>query len=45
VLRTPGASSVTSLLLDNVDFGGWAVSPGAGNYFDFENGTLLLNGS
>jgi hypothetical protein len=45
VLRTPGASSVTSLLLDSVDFGTWAVSPGSGNYFDFENGTLLLNGS
>ncbi|HEX2854238.1 MAG TPA: hypothetical protein VHO24_13465 [Opitutaceae bacterium] len=45
VLRTPGASSVTSLLLDDVEFGEWAVSPGAGNYFDFENGTLLLNGT
>ena len=45
VQRTPGAMSVTGLRLDNVEFGDWAVTPGAGNYFDFENGTLLLNGT
>jgi hypothetical protein len=36
---------VTKLLLDGVEFGDWAVSPGPGNYFDFEKGTLLLNGT
>lgn len=45
VLRTPGAASVAGLLLDGADFGAWGVSPGAGNYFDFENGSLLLNGT
>ncbi len=44
VLRVPGAISVPSLRLDNVPFATWAISPGAGNYFDFENGSLLLNG-
>lgn len=45
VLRVPGALSVTGLLLDQTTFGAWAVSPGAGHYFDFETGSLLLNGT
>jgi hypothetical protein len=45
VLRTPGAASVTAILLDCAELADWGITPGAGNYFDFENGTLLLNGT
>lgn len=45
VARMPGALSVAGLLLNGADFDVWAVSPGAGNYFDFEHGNLLLNGT
>jgi hypothetical protein len=42
--RVPGADTVTDLQLNNAPFSDWGVSPGAGNYFDFETGFLLLNG-
>jgi hypothetical protein len=44
VVRVPGADAVADLQLNNVSFAQWGISPGAGNYFDFETGSLLLNG-
>ncbi len=44
VLAVPGALAVNGLLWDGGDFPTYGVSPGAGNYFDLEAGTLLLNG-
>jgi hypothetical protein len=44
VLAVAGAVAVTGLLLNGVSFDPYGVSPGTGKYFDFENGTLLLNG-
>ncbi|HMG73703.1 MAG TPA: hypothetical protein VK582_09390 [Pyrinomonadaceae bacterium] len=44
VLDVPGTVAVTGLLLNGVAFDPYGISPGAGKYFDFENGTLLLNG-
>jgi hypothetical protein len=45
VLSTPGATSVSSITIDGDTMTQWAITPGSGNYFDFENGTLLLNGT
>jgi hypothetical protein len=39
-----GVATVTDLQLNNAPFNDWGVTPGAGNYFDFERGALLLNG-
>lgn len=39
-----GAEGVAGLQLNNAPFADWGISPGAGNYFDFETGSLLLNG-
>jgi len=44
VLSVTGASAVTGLLWNGSNFSNWGIDPGAGHYFDFENGTLLLNG-
>jgi predicted phage baseplate assembly protein len=44
VLDVAGATAVTGLLTDEVAFDPYGVSPGAGKYFDLENGILLLNG-
>jgi hypothetical protein len=44
VLEVAGTVAVKGLLLNGVTFNPYGVSPGAGKYFDFENGTLLLNG-
>jgi hypothetical protein len=44
VLSVRGAVAVTGILVNNSPFIDWAVQPGSGNYFDFENGVLLLNG-
>jgi hypothetical protein len=44
VLGVPGADAVTGLLWNGADFDPYGIKPGAGNYFDLENGTLLLNG-
>ena len=43
-LAVPGAVSVTGLLLNGVPFPDFAVNPGAGLYYDFESGALLLSG-
>lgn len=44
VLAVPGAAAVTGLLWNERAFDPYGLSPGAGRYFDLENGTLLLNG-
>ena len=44
ICAVPGAATVTDLQLNNAPFNDWGVTPGAGNYFDFEKGALLLNG-
>ena len=44
VLDIAGATAVTGLLKDEGPFDPYGVSPGAGKYFDLENGILLLNG-
>ncbi len=44
VLAVPGAVAVHGLLLNAAPFSDYGVDPGAGNYFDFETGALVLNG-
>jgi hypothetical protein len=44
VLMVEGTSSVTSILINNVSFSDYATIPGTGNYFDIENGKLIING-
>jgi hypothetical protein len=44
VCAVPGVASVPDLQLNYAPFTDWGVTPGAGNYFDFEKGSLLLNG-
>jgi hypothetical protein len=44
VCAVPGTATVTDLQLNNAAFTAWGITPGAGNYFDFEKGALLLNG-
>jgi hypothetical protein len=44
VLAVPGAVTVHGLLLNGAPFSAYGVKPGTGNYFDFENGALVLNG-
>ena len=44
VLTALGTVAVTGLLLNGRRFDPYGVSPGAGKYFDFENGALILNG-
>jgi hypothetical protein len=44
VLAVPGALAVTGLHWNGAAFAPYGIEPGAGKYFDFENGTLLLNG-
>jgi len=44
VLAVPGAVAVTGLLWNKTPFDPFGLSPGAGKYFDLENGALLLNG-
>lgn len=44
VLAVKGALAVRSILLDGSPLLGFAVTPGAGCYFDFETGGLILNG-
>ena len=45
VMNVSGALSVASLTVAGFDFNTWAISAGAGNYYDFQNGNLLLNGT
>lgn len=44
VLAIPGTVSVRGVTLDGQPFSDFAVSPGAGAYFDLESGSLELNG-
>jgi hypothetical protein len=44
VLAVKGALAVRSILLDGSPLLDFAVTPGAGRYFDFETGGLILNG-
>jgi hypothetical protein len=44
VLSVPGTVAVRGLLLNSAPLPEYGVSPGAGNYFDFENGSVVLNG-
>ena len=44
VLAVEGAVAVTGLMWDGSNFDPYGRKPGAGKYFDFEKGTLLLNG-
>jgi hypothetical protein len=44
VLAVPGAIAVHGLLLNGVAFTDYGMDPGPGNFFDFENGGLVLNG-
>lgn len=44
VLNVAGTVAVTGLLLNGVSFDPYGVAPGTGKYFEFESGTLLLNG-
>jgi hypothetical protein len=44
VLAVPGAVAGRGLLFNNAPLTDYGVSPGAGNYFDFENGSVVING-
>ena len=44
VLAVEGAVAVTGLMWNGSNFDPYGRKPGAGKYFDFEKGTLLLNG-
>ena len=44
VLAVPGAIAVHGLLLNGAAFADYGMDPGPGNFFDFENGGLVLNG-
>jgi hypothetical protein len=44
VLAVTGAIAVDGLLWNGAAFSPYGVTPGAGNYFDFENGILSVNG-
>jgi hypothetical protein len=44
VLAVPGAVAVRGLNWNGAPFDPYGISPAAGEYFDLENGTLLLNG-
>lgn len=45
VLSVPGAVAVRGLSLNGAPFADYGVNPGAGHYFDFEAGALILNGA
>lgn len=45
VLSIEGVASIQNISWDGTVFCETAKSPGAGNYFDFEQGTLLINGN
>ena len=44
VLAVEGTVAVTGLMWNGSNFDPYGRKPGAGEYFDFETGTLLLNG-
>jgi hypothetical protein len=41
----PGALGVRSIRIGGAEFSAFAVTPGAGRYFDLEQGNLVVNGS
>jgi hypothetical protein len=43
VLKINGTTAVTGISLNGSNFVDFAVTPGAGNYYDIENGGLLIN--
>lgn len=44
VLGVPGTIAVQGLLLNGTAFTDYGMDPGQGNFFNFENGGLVLNG-
>jgi hypothetical protein len=44
ILSVQGTLEVTGIFWNGAPLSDWGISPGAGKYFDFENGSLLLNG-
>jgi predicted phage baseplate assembly protein len=44
IMAVPGAIAVTGAILDGQPITGFGVSAGAGRYFDFETGPLVING-
>jgi len=44
VLDVPGTMAVSGLYLNGSEFANYGLMAGAGKYFDFETGTLFLNG-
>jgi hypothetical protein len=44
VLKIKGTVSVDSILLNRKNFDDFAITPGAGHYFDIEQGKLIING-
>jgi hypothetical protein len=44
ILAVPGAIAVQGLLLNGAAFTDYGMDPGVGNFFEFENGGLVLNG-
>jgi hypothetical protein len=44
VLNVPGTDSVQSILIGGKNLDDFAIVPGTGNYFDIEQGSLIING-
>ncbi len=44
VLDVAGTDAVQSILQGGLNFGDFAIVPGTGNYFDIEQGSLIING-
>lgn len=44
VLNVAGTDAVQSILHGGLNFGDFAIAPGTGNYFDIEQGSLIING-
>ncbi|MCB0628743.1 MAG: hypothetical protein R2824_25495 [Saprospiraceae bacterium] len=45
VLRAEGVTGIRNIQWNQQEFKDFAKAPGAGKYFDFENGNLLINGN
>ncbi|MGE5806937.1 MAG: hypothetical protein ACM34M_14180, partial [Ignavibacteria bacterium] len=44
VLKIPGTLAIRNINWNNTTFSDFAIHPGSGNYFDLEQGKVLLNG-
>jgi hypothetical protein len=44
VLNVAGTDSVQSILIGGKNLDDFAIVPGTGNYFDIEQGSLIING-